>query len=72
MGIEIERKFLLTGSSWKQLASGTSYRQGYLSSVKERTVRVRTIDDNGFLTITKPCDRQQRRLWSGVPDCRRR
>ncbi len=51
MGIEIERKFLLTGTTWKNLAPGTSYRQGYLNSIKERTVRVRTIDDKGFLTI---------------------
>lgn len=51
MGIEIERKFLLTSTSWKELAPGTSYRQGYLNSTKERTVRVRTIDDKGFLTI---------------------
>lgn len=51
MGIEIEKKFLLTGTEWKQLAVGTAYRQGYLNSVKERTVRVRTINDNGFLTI---------------------
>jgi CYTH domain-containing protein len=33
------------------LAKGTHYRQGYLNSAKERTVRVRTIDDKGFLTI---------------------
>ncbi len=51
MGIEIERKFLLAGTAWKHLAPGTSYRQGYLNSTKERTVRVRTIDDKGFLTI---------------------
>lgn len=51
MGIEIERKFLLTGTTWRQLAAGTAYRQGYLSAVKERTVRVRTIDEQGFLTI---------------------
>ena len=51
MGIEIERKFLLIGTTWKHLAPGTSYRQGYLNSAKERTVRVRTIDDKGFLTI---------------------
>lgn len=51
MGIEIEKKFLLTGDAWKALAKGTAYRQGYLSSVKERTVRVRTIDASGFLTI---------------------
>ena len=27
------------------------YRQGYLSTVKERTVRVRTVDDRGYLTV---------------------
>lgn len=51
MGIEIEKKFLLKGGEWKQLAVGIAYRQGYLNSVKERTVRVRTINDKGFLTI---------------------
>jgi adenylate cyclase len=51
MGREIERKFLLKGSDWKSLAKGTRYRQGYLNSVKERTVRVRTVGDKGFLTI---------------------
>lgn len=51
MGIEIEKKFLLTGNAWKELAKGTAYRQGYLNSQKERTVRVRTIDDAGFLTV---------------------
>jgi len=51
MAQEIERKFLITGEAWRQLAKGTAYRQGYLSTVKERTVRVRTIDDKGFLTI---------------------
>ncbi|NCF70032.1 MAG: CYTH domain-containing protein, partial [Chloroflexi bacterium] len=30
---------------------GTVYRQGYLSTVKERTVRVRTIGQKGYLTI---------------------
>ncbi len=51
MAQEIERKFLITGEAWRELAKGTAYRQGYLSTVKERTVRVRTIDDKGFLTI---------------------
>ena len=51
MGKEIERKFLVTGSEWKALAPGTVYRQGYLSTVKERTVRVRTVGEKGFLTI---------------------
>jgi len=51
MGQEIERKFLVRGDDWRRLATGKTYRQGYLSTVKERTVRVRTIDDKGFLTI---------------------
>ncbi len=51
MAKEIERKFLVKGDDWRKLAKGTHYRQGYLSTVKERTVRVRTIDDKGFLTI---------------------
>ena len=51
MAKEIERKFLVKGEDWRAMARGTRYRQGYLSTVKERTVRVRTIDDNGFLTI---------------------
>jgi CYTH domain-containing protein len=41
----------VAGEDWRALARGTRYRQGYLSTVKERTVRVRTIDDKGFLTI---------------------
>ncbi len=51
MGLEIERKFLLKNDDWRTLTQGKEYRQGYLSSVKERTVRIRTIEDKGFLTI---------------------
>ncbi len=51
MGKEIERKFLVKGEQWKAAAKGTVYRQGYLSSAKERVVRVRTIEKEGFLTI---------------------
>lgn len=51
MGTEIERKFLVRDDSFRSLAQGARYRQGYLNSVKERVVRVRTIDDKGFLTI---------------------
>jgi len=51
MGTEIERKFLVKDNTFKQLAGGTRYRQGYLNSAKERVVRVRTIDDKGFLTV---------------------
>lgn len=51
MGKEIERKFLVIGEAWRELAQGTLYRQGYLNSAKERTVRVRTVGDKAFLTI---------------------
>ncbi len=51
MAKEIERKFLVKGDAWRQLDTGKIYRQGYLSVTPERTVRVRTIGDAGFLTI---------------------
>lgn len=50
--IEIERKFLVTSSDFIQQSHGQhKIAQGYLSSNPERTVRVRTKDDKGFLTI---------------------
>lgn len=51
MGVEIERKFLVRDDSWRLKAPGTKYRQGYLNSAMERSVRVRVIDDIGFLTV---------------------
>jgi len=51
VGVEIERKFLVRGTEWKRGLSGTEYRQGYLCSDPERTVRVRLAGDKGFLTI---------------------
>ncbi len=54
MAKEIERKFLVKGNSWRNLASGKPYRQGYLSTVKERTVRVRSVGDKGYITVKGP------------------
>jgi adenylate cyclase len=51
MAKEIERKFLVSDNSWRRLGSGQRYRQGYLSTVKERTVRVRVAGDKGFITV---------------------
>jgi adenylate cyclase len=51
MGTEIERKFLVVGDAWRGLSTGRHYRQGYLSTVKERTVRVRTVGDKGYITV---------------------
>lgn len=56
MNQEIERKFLVKGP-YKELATGCySIKQGYLSSVPERTVRIRITDDSGFLTIKGQSD----------------
>lgn len=54
MGIEIERKYLLNGTDWKAGAEGFFVRQGYLSTNQEHTVRVRTIGEEGCLTIKGP------------------
>ena len=52
MGLEIERKFLLKNDTWKLEAdNGLEIKQGYLSSVIERTVRVRVIGGKGMLTV---------------------
>lgn len=51
MGTEIERKFLVTDDTWRGQGTATVFRQGYLSTVKERTVRVRAAGDEGTLTI---------------------
>jgi adenylate cyclase len=51
MPIEIERKFLVSGDYKPEVSMTTRIIQGYLSSMPERTVRVRVKGDNGFITI---------------------
>lgn len=51
MGIEIERKFLLAGDAWRGLGQPVLLRQGYLSSARERVVRVRIEGGQAMLTI---------------------
>ena len=51
MGLEIERKFLVDPRGAWRAAPCKRYRQGYLSTEKERTVRVRSIGERGYLTI---------------------
>ena len=51
MAHEIERKFLLTSDEWRSGVEGRLYRQGYLSTEKERTVRVRIVGQRGVLTV---------------------
>lgn len=51
MATEIERKFLVRSDGWRGLGVGVVYRQGFLSTVKERVVRVRVAGERGTLTI---------------------
>lgn len=52
MGVEIERKFLVADAGWRGAAvSSVVVRQGYLSATPGRTVRVRTMGAEAFLTI---------------------
>ncbi|RCS26213.1 CYTH domain-containing protein [Polaribacter sp. WD7] len=52
MGIEIERKFLVKSDVFKKQNYQKNYiKQGYLNSDKNRTVRIRILDDRAFLTI---------------------
>lgn len=51
MGKEIERKFLVKNDTYKSLAKGTYYRQGYVPTVNGMTVRIRIAGDRGFITM---------------------
>jgi len=50
MGNERKKKFLLK-SNFQESDNGLQIRQGYLNRARQRTVRVRTIDDKAFLTV---------------------
>ena len=49
--MEIERKFLVCGDFKSSAFEALRITQGYLSSVPERTVRVRVKGDNGYITV---------------------
>jgi len=51
MSQEIERKFLVKGDYKSQVLKSFRIVQGYLSSVPERTVRIRIKGEEGFITI---------------------
>ena len=51
MANEIERKFLVSDDFKSSSFKSTRIIQGYLSSVPERTVRVRLKGEKGFITI---------------------
>lgn len=51
MANEIERKFLVSGDFRPFVKKQTRIVQGYLSSVPERTVRIRIKGEKGFITV---------------------
>ncbi|RDC57380.1 CYTH domain-containing protein [Pedobacter chinensis] len=53
MGKEIERKFLINQTEWNQLEKpvGKHFRQGYLLTHPNKTIRVRITETNAWLTI---------------------
>jgi len=48
---EIERKFLVDSEKWKPIGNGRKIKQGYLSVDPERTVRIRIVEEEAYLTI---------------------
>lgn len=52
MPIEIERKFFVKNDSYKSESFNIlNIKQGFLNSNKDRVVRVRILDENGFITV---------------------
>lgn len=53
MGLEIERKFLVNHEKWAvaEKPKAEFYRQGYLLTDPNKTIRVRATDTKGFMTI---------------------
>ncbi len=52
MGLEIEHKYLVKDDSYKKMSvKNDLIIQGYISRDKNRTVRIRVINDEAFVTI---------------------
>ena len=53
MATEIEHKFLLKNEDWRKanIIKSVRYRQGYMASNKQSSVRVRISDHDAFLNI---------------------
>ncbi len=74
MATEIEKKFLVINNQYKRIDNKALFRQGYLSVDFERTVRVRSYNGQGFLTIkgkTKSCSREEYEYSIPVQDAER-
>jgi len=56
MGVEIERKYLVTGNPWSlyDKVKTTTIKQGYISKSKKHTVRIRLTNKKAMITIKGP------------------
>ncbi|HIK45338.1 MAG TPA: CYTH domain-containing protein [Leptolyngbyaceae cyanobacterium M65_K2018_010] len=54
MAQEIERKFLVVNETWRPGATALPIRQGYIPTRNARTVRVRVVGEQGYLTLKGP------------------
>lgn len=74
MAMEIEKKFLVKNEQYKSTADSALFRQGYLCTEASRTVRVRSYNGRGFLTIkgeTQSCSREEYEYDIPVQDAER-
>ena len=60
---EIERKFLVAGDFRRGVSGASHIVQGYLSSARGRTVRVRLRDERGWITVKGPAQGLTRIEW---------
>ena len=53
MAVEIERKFLVKKETWQEVekTDGLFFRQGYLLTDPNKTIRVRLTEQSGYLTV---------------------
>ena len=57
MAVEIERKFLVVSDGWKDRATESAIcKQGYLVTDSSKSVRVRVMGEQGFLTVKGATD----------------
>jgi len=74
MAMEIEKKFLVKNNQYKNSADSALFKQGYLSVEAERTVRVRSYNGKGYLTIkgkTQSCSREEYEYNIPIQDAER-
>ncbi len=68
MGIEIERKYLVRGDSWRDgVEESIRIDQGYIASMGA-TVRVRTWNEGAYVTIKGPTTNMTRSEWEWAID----